>query len=316
MITIAAEAQGFGVTDLPAALEALEAYERSTLDATLTDSAAYVQHLLLLDAHSCLASNKAAMALVLSGSLGVRAHAKGNDAAYRARVEQKSARLAAKLGVAAGEQWEESSAEYLAGLAELRRSMAATHEQHIEELVFKRKLILHLKMQESGKNANRMAKALARNRAEVDDLLEVRASFLVLGTQDVPAPVDLDKVCGGEFPWVSDALGAAPGPSPAPPSDAAKRHFGRRYRTFKAQLDRTEEEEAFLCMEKTRTLNWLEERLAAATAAGAAAEAEGRAAAQRNDALAERSSGGKAAMALRSAKRLELTLAFARRHLA
>ena len=317
LTTCATEALAHGVVDLPAAVAALEAHEGGTLDDTLSVSAAYVEQLLLLDAQSALASNKAAMALVLRGPLGVQAHAKGNDVAYREKVEKKCAALAAKLGIAEGARWEASSPQYLAGLAELRCSMAAVYEHTIEELVFKRKCILKQKMVESGKNANSLAKALQRNRTEIDGLLEVRGSFLVLGTENEPPAVNLDVICRGEvqFPWVDAALGAATGPGPAAPSDAAKRHFGRRYRMFKAQKDRTVEEEALLGMERVLTLNWLEERLAAARAAVFTAETGRLWAAECNKRLEERSFAGKAALALRTVKQLEPALEDAQRRL-
>jgi hypothetical protein len=46
-------------------------------------------------------------------------------------------------------------------------------------------------------------------------------------------------------------------------SEAARLYFARRYRTLRAQRDRTLEEQSILCTEVVRTFNWLEEREAA-----------------------------------------------------
>ncbi len=81
----------------------------------------------------------------------------------------------------------------------------------------------------------------------------------------------LSSWCGcstGEYPWTDAGSDGN--------SSAEQRHYGRRYRTLLAQLNRTQEEEVLLGAEVVRTLNWLEEREAAAEKRLAALDAAAR----------------------------------------
>lgn len=120
----------------------------------------------------------------------------------------------------------------------------------------------------------------------------------------------------GEYPWTDGGSGLA-----------EQRHFGRRYRTLRAQLHRTQEELQILAVEATRTLCWLEEREAAVDnrlgqlAAGGLADVSELAATGRESALClQGASGaaaaliaaGKAALLRRYHKRLNIIHASAR----
>ena len=58
-----------------------------------------------------------------------------------------------------------------------------------------------------------------------------------------------------QFPWQNSGIGSG--------SLAARVHYARRYRTAKARVARTEEEKVYLQKEVIRTINWLEEQVAA-----------------------------------------------------
>ena len=110
--------------------------------------------------------------------------------------------------------------------------------------------------------------ALSLVSSRIKELMSVIETWRIYGTPAVAVPVGdggLNAVCNGEFPWrVEAAADVGNGGLPA------QRHFGRRYRMFEAQLDRTREEEAFLKVEMERTFKWLEYRKAAVSAAMAA----------------------------------------------
>jgi len=249
------------VTDLDAALAVVEELDRTPVEMTLSLRAKYVQALVLSRAHSSLADNKAGLALLLPGTMGLKVHAKGADEDYKTKLATRVEDLAQQLNVGLGETWKEGEQDYDEGLCEARTALSRHYQYLIELQVFKYKMV-HLKKQdESGKSATKLSTRLRTIRNDIKQLLDVHRTWLAFGQEIVVPAESLDDVCAGNFPW----RGAAPSRPGAQgeegPSEAVVHHFGRRYRTATAQLERSEEEDNLLQDEILRTFNWVEERL-------------------------------------------------------
>jgi len=122
------EAFEHGVYDLDDALKALEELEAVPVEQSLSLKAQYVQALRLLQAHTSLSSNRASLALVVPGSLGIKLHAKGADDSYHGKLIMKVERLAAQLDVPLGEEWRPGEEDYEDGLKELCGAMMSHYE--------------------------------------------------------------------------------------------------------------------------------------------------------------------------------------------
>lgn len=267
---VESEARQQGVGDLVAALGELELYEQGGAALQLSQGARYVETCMLLESQASLQSQQAPLTLLIRGSMGVHLHAKGSDAAGRDKLTRQKYTLAAQLNMELGSEWEVESAEYRDGIRELRDYNVNYYQQQIEEQVFKRKMIRASKDEEATgtKNAIKLKKQMIAIRSRIKELMSVIETWRIYGTAAVVVPVEdagLNAVCNGEFPWrVEAAADVGNGGLPA------QRHFGRRYCMFKAQLDRTREEEAFLQVEIERTFKWLEYRNGVVSAAMAA----------------------------------------------
>lgn len=159
----------------------------------------------------------------------------------------------------------EDSAEYKQGVAEVRADCVGTLRVAVENQVVKRNQILRtLQQAEGSKNAGPNNRALNKVNQTIIKLLEELAPWEVFGTDRAPAwkpTADvIAKVHKGEFPWATQIGGDTA-------DEALQRHFGERYRTATAQVERTKEEIGFLKMEVVRLVNGLEERIEAVTGA-------------------------------------------------
>lgn len=219
----------------------------------------------MLQAHSSLSSNRASLALVVPGSLGIKLHAKGADDTYHGKLIMKVERLAAQLDVPLGEEWRPGEDDYEDGLKELCGAMMSHYEGLIEEQVFKHKLVYQRKLQETGKNSRYLLKQLTRIKNEIKHLLEVRRTW-ECERQVTPRKTSLAEIMEGIYPWQDrlqtetlDRQADIAGASSVTVS-VAKYHFARRYRTLKSQIRRSKEEKVLLQHDIIRFLNWTEER--------------------------------------------------------
>ena len=219
----------------------------------------------MLQAHSSLSSNRASLALVVPGSLGIKLHAKGADDTYHGKLIMKVERLAAQLDVPLGKEWRPGEDDYEDGLKELCGAMMSHYEGLIEEQVFKHKLVYQRKLQETGKNSRYLLKQLTRIKNEIKHLLEVRRTW-ECERQVTPRKTSLAEIMEGIYPWQDrlrtetlDRQADIAGASSVTVS-VAKYHFARRYRTLKSQIRRSKEEKVLLQHDIIRFLNWTEER--------------------------------------------------------
>lgn len=153
---------------------------------------------------------------------------------------------------------------------------------------------------------------------DIKDALECRAEWLALsapaatsGAEDVTKEV-VDAACSGTFPW-TDALAHSDGTAAADGMDGgngpvvAQKHFAQRYRTAKARVDRTAEEQEYLKAEVARTHNFLRVRLEEIAARIQQLDAE-----EAADGVQSLLARGQRSLLLRARKRWELIKAEAR----
>lgn len=259
------EASEYGVNDLDDALKALEELEAVQVEQCISLKAQYVQALRLLQAHTSLSSNRAAFALVIPGSLGIKLHAKGADDAYHGKLILKVERLAAQLDVPLGQEWKPGEQDYEDGLRELCGAMMSHYEGLIEEQVFKHKLIYQRKLQETGKNARYLLKQLTKIKNEVKHLLDIRRTW-ESEREVISSKLSLPEIMEGKYPWqdrsrTETCVGHAElADGSRATVSVAKYHFARRYRTLKSQIKRSAEENVLLQHDIIRFINWVEER--------------------------------------------------------
>jgi hypothetical protein len=209
--------------------------------------------------------HKDGFVLLIPGNKGLQMMRRANGAS-RGRLDGDIDRLLAKL-IAAGtlpEAYEsalpEDSAEYAQGLAEVREDVVKSLRFQVEEQMVKRKHYLRsLERAEGSNNANSDRKKAARCLANISDLLRTLCTWEVYGTDRDPAwePTEatIKAAANGNFPWGDEVQGDGAG-------EPVQRHFGVRYHTAKAQVDRAEEESKYLRMEVVRVFNGLRGRIA------------------------------------------------------
>eukprot|EP00887_Chlorella_sp_A99_P007383 scaffold2.g7383.t1 len=153
------DARAHGVTNLDAALAAVQGAEKAP--PTLSLEAQYVQTQMLLDGHQTMASGRAPLLLALPGSTGLAVNDKGGDARKVAKLQTQLDMLATQLGL----PWdtlrlEPSDERYQRGLAELVSSVVAQYQQQIGVAQFKYKLLAENRKDESDKNAGKLDKRI------------------------------------------------------------------------------------------------------------------------------------------------------------
>lgn len=257
------EAERHNVVDLDGAVELLEEYENLQREGVsgLSDKAAYVRQLLLMDTLISLEKNELGVPLLFKGVVRSRVYKQSIDQAFKDKEDAKLTALAAKAGVAEGQShWQPTDAEYREAFSELCDSKVSEFQQRIEELVFKIKLVIEDRRASDSQNSKaRYTRNIKTLRGDVADLLEQRHSWLCKNTSEEVEKPDLDQVCTGVFSWHDGTISAAT------TDDAAQRHFARRYRTAAARKRRLlEEKDVIYPQEVRRCLFWLEQRSSAA----------------------------------------------------
>ena len=273
LVAIMNEAERHNVTDLVGAVELLEEYESMQREGVsgLSDKAAYVRQLLLMDTIISLEKNELGVPLLFKGVFRVRLYKQSVDQAFKDKEQAKLTALAAKAGVAEGQpHWQPTDADYREPFSELCGSKVAEFQRRIEELVFKIKLVVEDRRATDSQNSKaRYTRNIKTLRGDVADLLEQRHSWLSKNTSEEVEKPDLDQVCTGVFSWHDGIVSAAT------TDDAAKRHFARRYRTAAARKRRLlEEKDVIYPQEVWRCLCWLEQRASAALSNANAAKEE------------------------------------------
>jgi hypothetical protein len=157
VVAAAAAAQ---VTDMPAALAELVAYETGP-DERASLGEKYVEAREQEASLDAISTNGASLLLLDSGSASLQLNHKSADIAGRKRLADKLRRLATKLNMPLGGRWARDSALYQAGLEQVRKRAIARYQEAVEMQVFKRKLLLQrLARAESGNNASHLRKNL------------------------------------------------------------------------------------------------------------------------------------------------------------
>ena len=275
------EAERHNVADLDGAVALLEEYESRQREGVsgLSDKAAYVRQLLLVDTILNLEKSELGVPLLFKGVLRTRLYKQSVDHAFKDKEEAKLTALADKAGVAEGQShWQPSDVEYSEAFSELCNSKVAEFEQRIEELVFKLKLVIEDRRASDSQNSKaRYTRNIKTLRGDVADLLEQRHSWLCKNSNAEVEKPDLDQVCLGVFSWHDGTVSASTS------DDAAKRHFARRYRTAAARKRRLlEEKDLIFAQEVRRCLFWLEQRSSSALSSANAAEEKSEEAADAN----------------------------------
>lgn len=276
------EAASRGVTNLEEALNVADNTAPRTA-AAASDLANLVDAMIRRKSLDGTIVHKDGYVLLMPGK-GLQMTRRANGAS-RGRLDGDIGRLLAKL-IAAGtlpEAYEnglpEDSAEYAQGLAEVREDVVRSLRFQVEEQMVKRKYYLRsVEQAEGSNNANSHRKKATRCQTNIADLLRTLCTWEVYGTDRDPAwePTEatIKAAATGNFPWGDEVEGDGAG-------EPVQRHFGVRYRTAKAQVDRAEEESKYLQMEVVRLFNGLRGRIAAVdkhveelmeVAGGAAAE--------------------------------------------
>ena len=145
LVAIMNEAERHNVTDLVGAVELLEEYESMQREGVsgLSDKAAYVRQLLLMDTIISLEKNELGVPLLFKGVFRVRLYKQSVDQAFKDKEQAKLTALAAKAGVAEGQpHWQPTDADDREPFSELCGSKVAEFQRRIEELVFKIKLVV------------------------------------------------------------------------------------------------------------------------------------------------------------------------------
>ena len=241
--------------------------------------------------------HKEGFALLMPGNVGMHVMRQGN-AATRESLQKKIQGYITQLckdgilpqSCAGG--LSEDSPKYLEGLAEVRADVVRCYRFQVEEQVVKRNQILRsLEEAEGSKNAQKNRKSLTRSGKNIADLLRTLSTWEVYGTDREPTweatEATIRNVYEGKFPWSAEIQSSG-----AP--EAVQRHFGVRYRTAAAQVQRAEEEKVYLSMEVVRLFDGVEGRIKVvddhvqvlAVEAGACAAAGGGVAARRARVLA------------------------------
>lgn len=275
------EAERHNVADLDGAVAMLEEYESRQREGVsgLSDKAAYVRQLLLVDTILNLEKSELGVPLLFKGVLRTRLYKQSVDQAFKDKEEAKLTALADKAGVVEGQShWQPNDVEYREAFSELCDSKVAEFEQRIEELVFKLKLVIEDRRASDSQNSKaRYTRNIKTLRGDVADLLEQRHSWLCKNSNGEVEKPDLDQVCLGVFSWHDGAVSASTS------GDAAKRHFARRYRTAAARKRRLlEEKDLIFAQEVRRCLFWLEQRSSSALSSANAAKEKSEEAADAN----------------------------------